>query len=137
MKKTLTDLEEVFRAMSDETRIRIVGLLLSGEVCVCHIHETLKVPQSKASRHLAYLRRAGIVTAEKRGLWVYYRLNEKKDHVLAALLSAVRHCIGHLDVVKADGQRLERKTGCCVPEPAALTLDCCRRSADAGAAGSA
>lgn len=62
MDKQLRDMSMLFQALTDPTRLRILGLLLTGEVCVCHIHETLKVPQSKASRHLAYLRRNGLVT---------------------------------------------------------------------------
>ena len=61
MSKPLTELEGLFKALADETRLRILGLLLTGEVCVCHIHESLRIPQPKASRHLAYLRRAGLV----------------------------------------------------------------------------
>ena len=57
MKKHLTAMEALFKALADATRLRILGLLLTGEVCVCDIHESLKIPQSKASRHLAYLRR--------------------------------------------------------------------------------
>ena len=52
-------MERLFKALADATRLRILGSLLTGEVCVCHIHESLKTPQPKASRHLAYLRRAG------------------------------------------------------------------------------
>src|SRR5918992_1587843 len=57
MNRQLTDMEALFRALADTTRLRILGLLQTGEVCVCHIHESLKIPQPKASRHLACLRR--------------------------------------------------------------------------------
>ena len=60
MPKHLSDMETLFKALADATRLRILGLLLTGEVCVCHIHESLKIPQPKASRHLAYLRRGRV-----------------------------------------------------------------------------
>lgn len=126
MDKQLQAVDQVFKALADPTRVRILGLLVGGEICVCHIHDTLRIPQSKASRHLAYLRRAGLVEAEKRGLWVYYRLAQGTDDVVQALLEAAQHCIGHLDVARRDAIRLEKTTGCCVPAPEALTLNCCK-----------
>lgn len=128
MTKPFRHVEQVFKALADPTRMRIIGLLLGGEICVCHIHETLGVPQSKASRHLAYLRRSGLVDAEKRGLWVYYRLAAQRDEIAEALIAAARHCIGHLPEVRRDAARLEKNTGCCVPLPGAVTVDCCGRS---------
>ena len=129
MNRDLRNVEQVFKALADPTRIRIVGLLLGGEICVCHIHETLGIPQSKASRHLGYLRRAGLVEAEKRGLWVYYRLTAQREHIAQTMLDAARHCIGHLSDVRRDGARLEKNTGCCLPVPGSITLDCCESSA--------
>ncbi|HWB17840.1 MAG TPA: metalloregulator ArsR/SmtB family transcription factor [Vicinamibacterales bacterium] len=125
MSRELQTVEQVFKALADPTRIRIIGLLLSGEVCVCHIHESLDIPQSKASRHLAYLRRTGMVAAEKRGLWVHYRMADMPSGVAQTLVEAVKHCIGHLPEVRKDGARLEKRTGCGVPLPGAVMLDCC------------
>ena len=79
MNKTLDDMETLFKALADATRLRILGLLLTGEVCVCHIHESLKIPQPKASRHLAYLRKAGLVDTRRDGLWVHYRMASLAD----------------------------------------------------------
>ena len=76
MTKQLDELEGLFKALGDATRLRILGLLLNGEVCVCHIHESLKVSQPKASRHLAYLREAGLVETRREGVWIHYRLAE-------------------------------------------------------------
>jgi ArsR family transcriptional regulator len=109
-------METLFKALADTTRLRMLGLLLSGEVCVCHIHESLKIPQSKASRHLAYLRRAGLVATRRDGLWVHYRLANVSNPVLAAVGDAVRHALTHVDIVRRDGERLEKRTGCCVPQ---------------------
>src|SRR5713101_7454461 len=98
MDKPLTEIERVFKALADTTRLRILGLLLTGEVCVCHIHESLRIPQPKTSRHLAYLRRAGLVATRRDGLWVYYRLAASADPVLSTIQKAVAHGLQHLDV---------------------------------------
>src|SRR5213595_89223 len=107
MAKTLTDMEALFKALADATRLRILGLLLAGEVCVCDIHESLKIPQSKASRHLAYLRRTGLVQTRREGLWVHYRLGTFSEPVLGAIGDAVRHALTHVGSVQRDGERLE------------------------------
>lgn len=108
-------LETLFKALGDRTRLRIMGLLAGGEVCVCDIHESLKIPQPRASRHLAYLRRAGLVEARKKGLWVHYRLAPGADKVIDTILAAVAHGLGHVPAVARDRQRLEKRTGCCAP----------------------
>jgi len=119
-------METLFKALGDRTRLRILGLLLTGEVCVCDIHESLKIPQSKASRHLAYLRRSGLVETRRDGLWIHYRLATLVDPVMAAVVDAVRHALTHTDTVHRDGERLKKRTGCCVPSPADMTgMSCC------------
>lgn len=105
----------LFQALGDPTRLRIIGLLLGGEICVCDIHETLRITQPKASRHLAYLRRAGVVEARREGLWVHYRLADTDDAVLDAVRQAVAHALGHLKSIRQDGQRLQKESGCCAP----------------------
>ena len=126
MANQLSHMEAVFRSLADETRLRILGLLLSGEVCVCDIHESLKIPQSKASRHLAYLRRSGLVETRRDGLWIHYRLGTFADPVMAAIGDAVRHALTHVDSVRRDGDRLQKRTGCCVPSPRELgRVSCC------------
>jgi ArsR family transcriptional regulator len=128
-------METVFKALADATRLRILGLLLAGEVCVCDIHESLKIPQPKASRHLAYLRRAGLVEARREGLWMHYRLGQFSDPVMAAIADAVRHALTHLDPVQRDGQRLKKRTGCCVPAPGEVaSAACCSPRSVAGGA---
>ena len=113
MTKRLSDMEMLFKALADATRLRILGLLLTGEVCVCHIHESLKIPQPKASRHLAYLRRAGLVETRRDGLWMHYRLAALGDPVMATLDASVRHALTHIDSVHRDVARLSKRTGCC------------------------
>jgi ArsR family transcriptional regulator len=123
----LAEMETLFKALADATRLRILGLLLTGEVCVCDIYESLRIPQPKASRHLAYLRRAGLVATRREGLWIHYRLGTLPDPVLAAIADAVRHGLTHADAVQRDAERLSRRTGCCVPQPGDVTsVSCCR-----------
>ena len=73
----LKETKHIFRAFSDETRLRILNLLSEGELCVCDVMRVLGEPQSKVSRHFAYLRKSGLVTGRKEGLWMYYRLSEQ------------------------------------------------------------
>lgn len=135
MAKQLIEMETLFKALADSTRLRILGLLLTGEVCVCDIHESLKIPQPKASRHLAYLRRSGLVDTRREGLWIHYRLGTFGDPVMAAVVAAVRHGLTHVDTVHRDAERLQKKTGCCVPTPGDVAgVSCCAPQSRAAAA---
>jgi ArsR family transcriptional regulator len=126
MARQIEQMETLFKALADVTRLRILGLLLTGEVCVCDIHESLKIPQPKASRHLAYLRRAGLVDTRRQGLWIHYRLADTSDPVLGAIADAVRHALTHVQVVQKDAERLQKRTGCCIPAPEDTTrASCC------------
>lgn len=115
MTDDMAGLERVFRALADRTRLRILALLMTGEVCVCHIHETLRLPQPKVSRHLAYLRRTGLVATRKDGLWVHYRLAAVSDPVLRTVRDAVTHALWHVPAVQRDAKRLSKSTACAVP----------------------
>ena len=127
MDRDLAAADRVLKALADPTRLRIVGLLQAGEVCVCHIHGSLKISQPKASRHLAYLRRAGVVVGEKRGLWVYYRVAPQINAAVQALLDAALHCTTHLITAERDAQRLESAVGTIQVLPLSLPLAaaCC------------
>ncbi len=126
MAKQLLVMEGLFKALADATRLRILGLLLTGEVCVCDIHGSLKIPQPKASRHLAYLRRAGLVDTRREGLWIHYRLGKLADPVLSAIVDAVRHALTHTETVHRDAERLQKRTGCGVPSPDDVAgVSCC------------
>jgi DNA-binding transcriptional ArsR family regulator len=70
-------LAKIFRALSEETRLKIIKLLAGGERCVCELFQALKLPQPKVSRHLAYLKKVGLVRSRKQGLWQHYSLNLK------------------------------------------------------------
>lgn len=123
----VSDVENVLKALADGTRLRILGLLAAGENCVCNLQESLRVPQSKVSRHLAYLRRAKLVETRRDGLWIYYRIAPPATPVVAVLLSAIRHCITHLGTSQQDLRRLWERTGCCEPPVEALPAPppCC------------
>jgi ArsR family transcriptional regulator len=72
-------LTSLFKALGDETRLRMIALLSQGELCVCHLQDGLRVSQPKVSRHLLVLRSAGLVTHRRSGSWVFYRLAPQKD----------------------------------------------------------
>ena len=128
-KGSLAELETLFKALADTTRLRILSLLLAGDVCVCDLHDTLGIPQPKASRHLAYLRAAGLVDARKEGQWVHYRLSDSADPVLGVIRDAVTHALGHVEAVRRDAVRFEKRTGGCVPGTKTRRgLPCCEAS---------
>ncbi|HVT80086.1 MAG TPA: metalloregulator ArsR/SmtB family transcription factor [Phycisphaerae bacterium] len=109
--------ECLFRAFADPTRLRILHLLVPGELCVCDIVEVLRVPQPKISRHLAYLRRSGLVLARREGLWMHYRLAAARDTVHGKLLECLTCCFRDLPELSADATKMrlrrpERAAGC-------------------------
>jgi ArsR family transcriptional regulator len=104
------------RALADPIRLRILALLGTGEVCVCHIHEALNVPQPTASRHLAYLRRTGLVDARRDGPWVHYSIRKMPDDVLQTIVDTVTRSLEQVETVARDRKRLERATGSCTVE---------------------
>jgi ArsR family transcriptional regulator, arsenate/arsenite/antimonite-responsive transcriptional repressor len=103
------ELATVFRALADETRLRILALLRDGEVCVCHIHGGLQLPQPTISRHLAYLRRSGLVEARREGTWMHYKLADAASPVVQAVLDAALHALTHAPSVARDIARMERE----------------------------
>jgi ArsR family transcriptional regulator, arsenate/arsenite/antimonite-responsive transcriptional repressor len=105
---------KVFRAVSDRTRLRILNLLRGGEVCVCHIVAVLDSPQPTVSRHLAYLRKAGLVVARKEGLWMHYRLAPPRSKAHRMLLECLAQCFAEQGGFGKDAGRLRcRVSGAC------------------------
>ena len=105
-----------FRAFADPTRLRILHLLRDGELCVCDIVRTIGAPQPKISRHLAYLRRAGLVLARKEGLWSHYSLAPVRDEFHGKLLDCLSCCFGGVPALKKDASALrtpKSTRGCC------------------------
>ena len=105
--RDLDALTSVYAALADPTRLRILSLLRDGEICVCHIHASLDVPQPTASRHLAYLRKAGLVEARREGVWMHYRLAAITNRVVASVVSAAMHALTHAAVRSRDDRRLQ------------------------------
>jgi ArsR family transcriptional regulator len=107
----LRELTPVFKALSDPTRLRLLSLLSEGEVCVCFLSEVLKIVQPKVSRHLAYLKRAGLVTARREGKWMHYAWAELKDPVSRNIMDGLRD--GMAKDVTLRRERAALKRACC------------------------
>src|SRR5688500_1805222 len=105
--RDLDALTGVYAALADPTRLRILSLLSEDEICVCHIHVSLDVPQPTASRHLAYLRKSGLVEARRDGVWMHYRLAPIENPVVAAVVTAALHALTHTAVAVKDERRLQ------------------------------
>lgn len=111
--KAASSVDQMFRAFSDRTRLRILNLLVGGELCVCDVVEVLGAPQPKVSRHLAYLRKAGLVEARKEGLWMYYRLSAPRNAFHAKLLDCLGSCFEDVPQLAKDAKKLKQRPGCC------------------------
>ena len=105
--------ELLFRALADRTRLRLLNLMAPGEVCVCFFVEVLGESQPKISRHLAYLRRAGVVSARREGKWMHYRISTPPDAHAARVLAEVLTWLGEDRAMQKDRARLENF--CCAP----------------------
>ena len=108
------DKELFFRALADRTRLRLLNLMQTEEVCVCFFVEVLKTNQPKISRHLAYLRRAGIVGARREGQWMHYRIVEPEDSGAASVLKDVMFWLAGDQEMQRDRERLIKV--CCAPQ---------------------
>src|SRR4051794_35404400 len=108
------DKELFFKALADRTRLRLLNLMRDGEVCVCFFVEILKTNQPKVSRHLAYLRRAGVVGARREGQWMHYRIVEPADPGAARVLTDVLSWLENDQEMQQDRQRLVKI--CCAPQ---------------------
>jgi ArsR family transcriptional regulator, arsenate/arsenite/antimonite-responsive transcriptional repressor len=106
----------LLRAFSDRNRLRILHVLREGEMCVGDLVTALRIPQARVSRHLAYLRKTGLVKARKDGLWMHDSLASAQGSVHRALLSCLGGCFQELPELAADAKRcraLEKTGGCC------------------------
>ena len=102
----------MLKAMADPVRLRLLNLLADQEVCVCHLHDALNLPQPTVSRHLAYLRKTGLVVGRKDGLWVHYRMAEPTTDLHRMLVDEVVPCLADLASLKADRARLDLLSCC-------------------------
>lgn len=108
------DMELLFRALADETRLRLLNLIGEDEVCVCYFVEALRTSQPKISRHLAYLRRAGIVEARREGRWMHYRIIELADEHARKIFRELRVWLAEDKKMQRDRERLTKL--CCAPQ---------------------
>jgi len=109
------DIELFFRALADRTRLRILNLMGADEICVCFFVEIIGPNQPKISRHLAYLRRAGLVVARREGKWMHYRITEPKDERASRVFQEVRQWLIEDREMRRDRERLVKV--CCAPQP--------------------
>lgn len=109
------DLVKLFAALADPTRLRLLNLMVGREVCVCYFVEILKQGQPKISRHLAYLRNAGIVSARREGKWMHYSIERPDDAAANSVLDSVLASFRENKDMLADLMRLQR--ACCEPQP--------------------
>jgi ArsR family transcriptional regulator len=104
-------LTRLFRALGDETRLRIVALLSHGELCVCHIEKALELSQPNVSRQLSVLRAAGVVDSRRDGTWVYYSLAAQEHAAVEAMLGTLTRSFGAERALRADHAKLRRSCG--------------------------
>ena len=109
-----SNLANLFAALADPTRLRLLNLMAGREVCVCYFVEILRQGQPKISRHLAYLRKAGLVEARREGKWMHYRISPPADASAGSILDAVLASLASDKRMQSDLARLDR--ACCAPQ---------------------
>jgi len=123
----MEQLIQFFKALSDETRLRIMMLLTRGELCVCDLMVVLDEPQSKVSRHLAYLKHSGLTNSKRVGVWMHYRLKQPADDVHRAELDFLKEKLSCFPEFRRDREKLlelKKQGGC----KAIVKLKAARRS---------
>jgi ArsR family transcriptional regulator len=128
MKKTRTSierLEDAFKALADRTRLRILALLGNNEVCVCHLHDSLGLPQPTVSRHLAYLRRTGLVSARRDGVWMHYRVSPSLAPEIRHVLDAAVQALTSVTTTAKDRAQFEKAFGPLYVVPTDAGGACC------------
>ena len=121
----MDSLEQLFKALADDTRLRILALLSSGETCVCHIHGALGLPQPTVSRHLAYLRRAGVVAARRDGLWMHYRIDWPANQAAANVVKAALAAVQEAPAAAGDRRKLSGLVSIPLRDLTAAAASCC------------
>ncbi len=113
-------LDEFFAALADRTRLRLLNLMRDGEVCVCFFAETLGTNNPKISRHLAYLKRAGLVESRRDGKWVHYSISAPKDPKAAEIFDSVMRSLENDDEMSTD--RTNLIDVCCAPRNSFVSI---------------
>ena len=114
MSKKEYNIEDLFKALADRTRLRLINLIGDSEVCVCFFVTILKTSQPKISRHLAYLRRAGIAASRREGKWMHYRLTAPPDEHAARIFREVRASLAEHPEMQHDREKLLKV--CCAAQ---------------------
>jgi ArsR family transcriptional regulator, arsenate/arsenite/antimonite-responsive transcriptional repressor len=122
---TIDRLEDAFKALADRTRLRILALLGDNEVCVCHLHDSLGVPQPTVSRHLAYLRRTGLVSARRDGVWMHYRVSPSLPLEIRQVLDAAVQALTSVTATARDRAQFEKAFGSLYVVPTDAGGACC------------
>jgi len=104
----MKELARLFKALSDETRLRILHLLTYGELCVCDLMEVLSLPQSTISRHMAYLKNAGLVKDRRNGVWIHYSLTEPRNNVHHLQIKCIRDALKEYKELREDIKSLKK-----------------------------
>jgi ArsR family transcriptional regulator len=107
----IDELENVFKALADKTRLRILALLGNNEVCVCHIHDSLGLPQPTVSRHLAYLRKSGLVAARRDGVWMHYQIPRSLSPLARGVVGAAVDVLQRVPATNQDRKQFQRSFG--------------------------
>jgi len=124
-KAAIDQVETVFKALADRTRLRILALLGNNEVCVCHIHDSLGLSQPTVSRHLAYLRRTGLVDTRRDGVWMHYALARALDPALQKVVAAAVDALTRTPTTAEDRKQFQRSFGGLYVLEAANGGSCC------------
>jgi ArsR family transcriptional regulator len=113
-RSTTAQMERIFQGLADRTRLRLLNLIGEAEVCVCYFVEILDLPQPTISRHLAYLRKTGLVSARREGKWMHYSIAFPDDQHAKRLLRGVLRWLAEDKTMQRDRERLGR--ACCAPQ---------------------
>ncbi|HUJ45362.1 MAG TPA: metalloregulator ArsR/SmtB family transcription factor [Opitutaceae bacterium] len=105
----------IYRCLCDESRLRILHLLQQQPLCVCQLQAALRLPQVAVSKHLAYLRRHGLVAARRQGQWMHYRLPARRPRELDLQLQCLQDCLQTHAVFQKDFERLRSTAPRCAP----------------------
>jgi ArsR family transcriptional regulator, arsenate/arsenite/antimonite-responsive transcriptional repressor len=113
LQRAVPPVDRLFRAFSDRTRLRVLHLLTKGEVCVGDLVAVLRLPQPTVSRHLAYLRRSGLVAVRRDSSRMYYTLVDPRSPFHAKLLECLTSCFAEVPELTRDATRARKKTSWC------------------------
>jgi len=103
----MEQLTQMYKALSEDMRLRVVMLLTHGEICVCDLMAIFGENQSKVSRHLAYLKHSGLIKSKRVGTWMHYSLKEPLDSTIDAQLTFMKQQLSQLPVIRDDEQKMQ------------------------------